>query len=114
MQNGTGAGFALTDDGLLRWAAMQFASGRLRVCTESVTVPDVGDPTPKSGPVAAPPERAFPLPDRSQKSQSVSRTDDQSAFPADVALAEVAETLKQASRAGVPFCEECLKAALRG
>jgi hypothetical protein len=36
---------------------------------------------------------------------------EENVFPNDADLAAIADALKKASQAGVPFCEECAKAA---
>jgi len=113
---GIGSGVALTDDAVLKFVASQFASGRLRLCQSVIAIrtQPSGDPATSSGSNAASPqtEKPFPLADRSQqKTQSSAPPQDQSSFPSDVRLVSLAQVLKDASSSGVPFCEECLKAA---
>ena len=111
---------SLTNGAVTKWVASQLASGRLRICQSPAqfTAP-AADPGTTSGansaPAAAQPERPFPLSDRSSKTQKSSGVaPEQSSFPADVQLAALAKTLADAAQSGVPFCEECMKAALRG
>lgn len=121
LRDGLGSGVAFTNDALLKWVASQLASGRLRVCQTSVnkTAATTGDPATNSGANSAPPgaqpPKAFPLADRSSKTtKSSGPAADQSSFPSDVQLTALAQALAEASQAGVPFCEECMKAAMRG
>jgi hypothetical protein len=119
LREGVGFGGSLTDDAVLKYIASQLASGRLRLC-QSVTIPSgpSADPaTTSAAQSAAAPaqtEKPFPLAGRSQPKMQESTPADQSVFPADVRLVALAQTLKDACRSGVPFCEECLKAASAG
>ena len=115
--------------------AEHFSSGRLRICQPAATTitPVKGDPATTTGSNQASPAssqvttsqntttasdaaKPFPMADRSQKAQAASSTatTDASSFPSDVHLVALAQVLKQASQAGVPFCEECAKAQARG
>lgn len=120
-RDGVGAGVSLTNDAVLKWVASQLASGRLRMCQTLIgnMAALAGDPATTSGTNSAPPatqaERPFPLADRSSKTQKSSApVADQSSFPGEVQLAALAQALAEASQSGVPFCEECMKAAMRG
>jgi len=116
LRDGVGFGGSLTDDAVLKYIASQFASGRLRLC-QSVTRPGAPSADPattsaaQSAAAAPQTEKPFPLAGRSQTKMQESTPADQSSFPADVRLVALAQTLKDACRSGVPFCEECLKAA---
>ncbi len=118
-RDGFGSGVSLTNDAVLKWVASQLASGRLRMCQTAfaTTAASAGDPATGSGANSAPPqtERAFPLADRSSKTQqsAAAPATDQSSFPTDVELVALAKALTDATQAGVPFCEECAKAAMR-
>jgi hypothetical protein len=57
-------------------------------------------------------EPPFPRAERTPpKSSSVVPNSEENVFPNDADLAAIADALKKASQAGVPFCEECAKAA---
>lgn len=111
-KNGFGSGATHNSDALLKVFAEQLASGRLRVCgsPQSTTATPAGDPGTTSAAAAAE-SKPFPLADRSQKTQGASSSADQPSFPSDVELAALADVLTQAASSGVPFCEECLRAA---
>lgn len=117
LREGVGFGGSLTDDAVLKYVASMLASGRLRLCQSSVakTSAPVADPAQTSAQNAAAPaqtEKPFPLAaGRSQPKMQQAAPADQSLFPADVRLVALAQTLKDACRSGVPFCEECSKAA---
>jgi hypothetical protein len=119
LRDGVGSGGSVTDDTVLNFIAIQLASGRLRLCQSgpSIIAAPSADPAATSGANAAAPvqnEKPFPLASRAQpKTPESTPPPDQSSFPSDVRLVSLAQVLKQASRSGAPFCEECLKAAQR-
>lgn len=111
--DGLGTGAQLSNAVLAKLIATQLASGRLRICQNAVSTPApprTGDPAQTSGTNAAT-EKPFPLAARMPESKTAPPADP-SLFPTDVALSALAETLLEASRSGVPFCEECLRAQL--
>ena len=115
-QHGFGRDSRSSEAALADWISSQLAAGRIRICDPFVNAigqfkQDTGIPAP---PPSAAPERAFPLAARQQnvsKSSGSAVPVEQAAFPADVDVAALAQTLKNAAQAGVPFCEECQRAA---
>jgi hypothetical protein len=70
---------------------------------------------PLSGPVA--PSEAAPFPKeerRAAPASSSSPASDPPVFPGDIDPAAIAAGQKEAAALGIPFCEECLRAALAG
>jgi hypothetical protein len=100
----------LDDDAVLKSLEEKL---RKREILAYVTVPERGggehsDATPPADFVPA-----FPLEERSSPgSGQAAPPADPGLFPEDAALAEIAQTMKRAAESGVPFCEECLKAAI--
>jgi len=119
--HGFGVGAQMSDANVIRFVAHQIATGRVRVCRvvrDRIQLPQ-GDPAQTSGSTTATAAKAFPVADRPQQQQSTAPpsqpssnqpASDQS-FPNDVALTALAQALQNAAQSGVPFCEECMKAA---
>lgn len=114
-QFGVGVASHISTTATLKVFAEHFSSGRLRMCQTSFsTTALTGDPATANATVSAPPvsEKPFPLANRLSNPQSTSTLmETQSSFPADVHLAALAQALKAATQAGVPFCEECQRGA---
>ncbi len=96
------------DDSLLKQVADGVANKRLLVYEwrPERGGGDLGDESP--APVLAP---AFPLEERRVTTGPAGPAPDVPIFPEDAELVAIAAVLKAASEDGVPFCEECAKAA---
>jgi hypothetical protein len=87
------------------WTVDQLVSGQLKVLWR-FRQPLVVGTTPHAAPnVAPPPPRAAWTP------PAPAATPVDSTFPPDLDAAAIASVLADAARDGVPFCEECMKAA---
>ena len=95
------------DTQLVAWTTAQLYAGDLKVL---LRVPAVGSASaPASTPRST--SRRPPSPRPRAPAPPSPQTPEYSTFPPDLDGAAVAETLKQAATDGVPFCEECMKAA---
>jgi hypothetical protein len=103
-----GGAFPQSDDQIAREVAWRIASGawmaRRRVVRRAAGV--AGKPAE----VAAP----FPKEDRRPARPASPPPQDAPLFPEDIDAAAIAEAQKQAAASGVPFCEECVRAAMAG
>jgi hypothetical protein len=94
------------EEQLLQQIAGKLASGELRVCARKTEI---------SGAVHERPDRGGPAFDaserRSHRASSARAAEDEDTF-SDADLAAIAAAQIAAAEAGVPFCEECAKAAL--
>jgi hypothetical protein len=95
------------DDGLIRLVTDAVARDRLLVY-EWRPQREGGGTNPEETQTLAP---AFPLEERRVASSSQEQAPDTPLFPDDAELVAIAGVLKSASEAGIPFCEECAKAA---
>ncbi len=66
---------------------------------------------PSGGKPVAATAPAFPKEDRAASAPSSSPSGDAPVFPNDIDPAGIAQAMKQAAESGVPFCEECARAA---
>jgi hypothetical protein len=66
------------------------------------------------GPSREPATAPFALADRRAPTASRTSAPEASVFPDDVDFAAIAAAQKEAAELGVPFCEECARAALAG
>jgi hypothetical protein len=96
------------DDGLLRQLADGVARGRLLVYEWRPVRGGGGTNREDTGPVLGP---AFPLEERRGSAGRAEQSPDVSLVPNDAELVAIAAVLKAAAQDGVPFCEECAKAA---
>jgi len=90
---------------LAAWTAEELQAGRLKILWRRRTKLVVGA-TPAEAPAPVAPRRT-PAPISSSPP-----TPHYSTFPPDVDAAAIARALQDAAKDGVPFCEECMKAAL--
>jgi hypothetical protein len=95
------------DEGLLRQIGDGVAKGRL-LLYEWRPQRGGGGTNQDETPALAP---AFPLEERRSPASRPEQSPDVSVFPDDAELVAIADVLKAAAEDGVPFCEECAKAA---
>ncbi len=95
------------DDGLLKLVTDSIVRRRLLVY-EWRPERDGGGSNPEETQSLAP---AFPLEDRRVASSRPDQAPDAALFPEDAELEAIAGVLRSAAEAGIPFCEECAKAA---
>ncbi len=96
------------DDGVLKELTDALAKGRL-LMYEWRPIRGGGGVNQEDTPPALGP--AFPLEERRTAPAPGEATSDTALFPEDAELAAIAAVLKAAAEEGVPFCEECAKAA---
>jgi hypothetical protein len=96
--------FRLPDHAIRKLAAREIEYGRFRILARYI-------PTP-AGIVSEGSEISTPLlPPRRSPSSSPSAPADEQTFPPDADAVAIAAVLQDAANSGVPFCEECAKAA---
>jgi hypothetical protein len=102
----------LDDYKLTRWLVSQFTSGRLRICklpTQAKT-----STAGAASSAAAQPEPPQSQPRKRTTASASTPTPspaDTQTFPSNFDAVAAAKVLKEAAKDGVPFCEECMKAA---
>ena len=99
-----GSLWRLTDDAVLKLLEQRLSDGRILLYE---WVPERGGGSSEPEVAIGP---AFPLEER-RVSAPAPPPPDPAVFPDDAELAAIADGLKKASESGVPFCEECQKAA---
>jgi hypothetical protein len=103
-QGGKSNVHGLTDDEVLDETALQFSWGQLHVCERRLELIPI---TLTKARGVAP---AFPLAAPRKSSSAPARVQDPAIFPSDIDPAAIAAAQRDASRLGIPFCEECMKA----
>jgi len=97
-----------SDEQVLADAAWQLSRGLWKARRVAL------DLYPAGGPPGADAAAPFPKEERRAPSSSSSPGADPPVFPGDIDPAAIAQAQKEAAALGIPFCEECLRAALAG
>ena len=96
----------LSDDELLRYVSWELASGRWKARKRTkLWLAGISEPD------SAAPPAAFPLAAKSSGPRQAAPPPDPPVFPDDIDAPAIAKVLTNAAVLGVPFCEECAKAA---
>lgn len=103
----------LSDSGILDAVVADLSSGALHICGQTVMVV----PEASAGPAQPASDPPPPKVERTPAVQTVSKRRPEPApeaatLSAHTDLVAVAQSLKSASEHGIPFCEECARAAL--
>jgi hypothetical protein len=102
----------MTDDELIAQMANLLNYGFWHVHPQPVVV-SAGGSSGAGTQAEAPEPEARRAPDRARSPEVPVPVEEAASLPGTADEAAIAATLKQASEQGIPFCEECMKAALR-